>query len=191
MPEKLDDKVFLKKFAAIVGSEVERIDQIVNQLMEFSKPAPPTPKPTAIHQLIDETLDFLNSQFIHNHIKIQRHYDPHQTHIMIDPNQIRQVLLNLLLNAIDAIHKEGTISIRTYTKHEHTFTISIHDTGEGIPPKIIKNIFDPFITQKNNGTGLGLTISRTIIEEHHGHIKVQSPKNKGTTFIIELPVGKI
>ncbi|MFT5387800.1 MAG: signal transduction histidine kinase, partial [Candidatus Omnitrophota bacterium] len=187
LPERMEDKEFLLKFSKIVGNEVKRIDDIITQLLDFSKPAPINTQPTDIHSLIDDTLDFLNSKLIYKHIDIKKHYAPN-TLINIDKNQIRQCLLNLFLNAIDAMPNGGSITITTLSSHalkthQPTFQISIQDTGIGIAKDKIKNIFNPFYTQKDTGTGLGLAITKGIIEEHGGEISVESIKGK-TVFTV-------
>ncbi len=209
LPKKLKDEAFLLKFSKIVSHEVKRIDSIVNQLLDFSKPAPLQRKKTDIHLLIDETLDFLNSKFIEKHIEIIRNYSTsvpgprlqprsggageHQassiSYINIDPNQIRQVLLNLFLNAIDAMTHKDMLTVSTNTIADGTmYEIRIQDTGCGIPKNKLKEIFDPFYTQKDHGTGLGLAITKSIIEDHGGRIRALSEEGVGTEFIIELPM---
>ncbi len=196
LPKKMDDKEFLMKFSKIVSHEVKRIDSIVNQLLDFSKPAPLQRKKTDIHLLIDETLDFLNSKFITKHIEIVRNYTTPNTqnptpntYINIDPNQIRQVLLNLFLNAIDAMDPNGTLTVTTNAdKEKQTYELRINDSGCGIPKEKLRQIFDPFYTQKDHGTGLGLAITKSIIDDHQGTINVESEPTLGTTFIIKFQI---
>lgn len=185
LPHKTHDPEFLHKFSKIVGSEVDRIDQIVNQLLTFSKPSPLDKKDTNLHKLIDETLDFLNSQFIDKHITIKRYYDSSLETLYIDANRMRQALLNLCLNAVDAMPKGGTITISTQLNKQSAI-ITVEDTGIGIPKDKLKNIFDPFFTQKDHGTGLGLSITKTIIDDHQGKIGATSTPGQGTQFIIQI-----
>ena len=189
LPQKLNDKEFLNKFAAIVGTEVNRIDQLVHQLLDFAKPSPLSLKETNIHNLIDETLDFLNSKFIQHKIKIEKKYDINKESLLsVDPIQLKQVFMNIFLNAIDAMSQSGTLTVATKTT-DASLEIIIQDTGCGITPKDLSHIFDPFFSNKDNGTGLGLSITHGIIQEHKGKIRVESVGGQGTDFTIELPVA--
>ena len=193
LPQKLDDKEFLQKFSSLVGKEVERINDLVHQLLEFAKPSPLALKPVNIHGLIDNTLDFLNSKFLKHQIKVEKILIPDQTLLLeIDANQLRQALLNLFLNAIEAMATGGTLIVRTGRRGDTSpsFEIVIQDTGPGIDPKDLPHIFDPFFSKKDGGTGLGLSITHGIIAEHKGRIKAESAPGKGTAFTIELPIGK-
>ncbi len=187
LPEKLDDKEFLKNFSKIVGREVDRIDQLVHELLEFAKPSPLNLKNLDICSLVDNTVDFLNSNFLKHNIKVIRKYAPNSNFLInADLNRLRQALLNILLNAIDAMNTGGELSVGIIP-HEKKITIIVEDTGIGILPKDLKHIFDPFYTKKDHGTGLGLSITQRIIEDHNGRILVESTPGKGTKFIIELP----
>lgn len=194
LPHKLDDKEFLKKFSRIVGNEVERIDGMVHELLDYSKPSPLALKKTDINKLIEDTLNTLNSQFIKNHIETvvtesQGHTSPAKTPLLnIDANRIKQALLNLFLNAIEAMPRGGKLTVAT-TIHHSLFTIHIKDTGSGIPPEDLKHIFDPFFSKKDNGTGLGLAIVQGIVEQHKGRIKIESKVGVGTTVRVEFPIA--
>jgi len=195
--KKKDDPDFINKFKEIVGPEVDRINHIVKQLLEFSKPSELELKDTNINNLLNETLELLNNQFISRNIKIEKHLNDLPT-IKTDPNQIKQVFLNLLLNAIEAINTNGTITVSTkainssttydipHTTYEPVVNISISDTGCGINKADIPRLFDPFYTNKDSGTGLGLSVVHGIIDKHHGKIEVNSEINKGTEFRISL-----
>ena len=186
LPDKKSDPEFLDKFSKIVGHEVDRIDDLVHQLLDFAKPSPPQPVNTDIHKLIDETLDFLNNNFIKQSIKISKGYARENVYLDIDHNQIKQALLNIILNAIDAMPKGGTLSVKT-EKTTEKIRIFIADTGEGISKRDLAHIFDPFFTKKDGGTGLGLAITHEIIKTHNGRITVKSEPGKGAEFKIELP----
>ena len=187
LPEKKDDKEFLDKFAKIVGKEVDRIDDIVHQLLEFAKPSPFSFKETNIHKLLDETIDFLNSKLIKNKIKILKKYSENSAPLEADPGKLKQAFLNILLNAIEAMPIGGILEIHTESNSDK-LTISIVDIGPGISKKDLKNIFDPFYTKKDGGTGLGLSITQRIISEHNGRIWAESKTGQGAKFVIELPL---
>ena len=192
LPRRLEDKEFLLNFSVLVGKEVGRIDQLVHQILEFAKPSPIQVKAIAIHESIENTLNFLSSEFIKNKIGIHRIFKHDENIILfLDDNQIRQALLNIILNAIAAMKNGGILKISTeiVNTNINIFKIYIADTGSGIDPKDVPHVFDPFFSKKDGGTGLGLSITHGIIKEHGGKIKVESTVGKGTTFIIELPIG--
>lgn len=221
LPRKLDDREFLLKFSRLVGLEVDRIDGMVHELLDYSKPAPLALKKTDINKLIEDTLNTLNSQFIKNHIEVifkssdvpdaptysnsrktsgvgtptealAERRSSHPSHesvfLNIDANRIKQALLNLFLNAIEAMPKRGQLAVET-TIHHSLFTIHIKDTGSGIPPEDLKHIFDPFFSRKDNGTGLGLAIVQGIVEQHKGKIKIESKVGVGTVVKLEFPIA--
>jgi len=143
-----------------------------------------------IHEGLDVTLILLHSKY-KNRIEIIKNYGILPL-IECYPEQMNQVFMNILSNAVDAIDDKGAITINTSELNKHV-QISIKDTGPGIPENIRKKIFDPFFSTKEvgKGTGLGLSISQSIIEKHHGSIDIKSELGKGTEFIISLPVKQI
>ena len=188
LPNKLDDKEFLLKFSKIITKEVDRIDDLVHEMLDFAKPSLPELKPTRIHELINSILELLNNAIIKNRITVTRDFTlPFDYTLNIDPKQIKQALLNILLNAIEAMPSGGQINVRTQINTNDLITIIIDDNGPGINEKDLPHIFDPFFTKKDTGTGLGLSITHEIIKNHHGRILVDSALNKGTTFHIQLP----
>ncbi len=187
LPRKKDDDAFINKFSRIVKSEVDRIDHLVHQLLDFAKPAPLQPRPVNIHELFDDILDFLNNEFVKRKINIQKNYDSNTAlSIHADPVQLKQAFLNIFLNAIDALAADGKITITTTLK-EIWVEIMIQDTGCGISKEDLTHIFDPFFTKKDHGTGLGLSVTHGIIKQHQGQIHVESVVGKGTKFTIKLP----
>ncbi len=186
LPEKYKDEEFVNKFSKLIPSEVERINSIIKQLLNYSKPTPPSFCERNVHQLIKEILEFLNSQFLRKRIQVNLHDGNIAQLIRIDPNQIKQALLNIFLNAIDAMPNGGILDIGVSI--EEYLKIRITDTGYGIPEEDIKRIFDPFFSSKDTGTGLGLAITSQIIKNNNGFIEVESTVGKGTTFIVKLPL---
>jgi len=203
LPKKRDDREFMDKFSRIVGSEVRRIDDLVHQLLDFSKPAPLQLEDTNIHKLIDDTLDILSSQFIKYKIDVNKDYklSVDSSVIKIDPQKMKQVFMNLFINAIEAMPNGGALTISTGTEHleqsiggsvkqgyteNKSIKITISDTGFGISKKDLPHIFEPFYSTKEKGSGLGLSIVYNIIEEHKGYIKVESKIKQGTRFVIGL-----
>lgn len=185
LDEKYADKEFREKFKRIVGTEVERINSIVQQLLDFAKPRPLSLKDTDVHNILDDTLNFLNNELIKKRINLIKEYNQKTIIINADPNQLRQVFLNIALNAIDAMKHGGKLSISTRA-NDGGISIRISDTGCGISRQDLHHIFDPFYSTKDSGSGLGLSIVHNIIQEHKGRISVESETGKGTTFEILL-----
>jgi len=186
LPSRLNDKEFLLKFSKIINKEVDRIDSLVQDLLNFAKPSPLQLKETNINRLIQQTLELLNNEIIRHKIILNTSFENENLLINIDPKQIKQALLNLFLNAIDAMPNGGKLIIGSCFSGNNT-CISITDSGCGIDPKDLSHIFDPFFTKKDHGTGLGLSITYEIIKNHQGKIFAESQLGKGTTFKIELP----
>jgi two-component system sensor histidine kinase HydH len=191
LPSHLDDKEFLLKFSRIINKEVDRIDSLVQELLNFAKPSPPQLKQVNIHQLIEQTLDLLNNEIIRHKINLNISFENKNILISIDSKQIKQALLNIFLNAIEAMPNRGTLTINTSVianAVKQSLIIEISDTGCGIDAKDLPHIFDPFFSKKDHGTGLGLSITHEIIKNHNGRILAESELGKGTAFRIELPL---
>lgn len=190
LPKKLDDKEFLLKFSKIIGTEVDRIDDLVHQLLDYGKPAPLYLKTVNITKLLNDTIDIFSNNFLENHIKVIKNYtDKNELLINVDPAQIRQAFMNILLNSIESMDHLKTLSISLTKTANDIIQISFKDTGPGISKPDINRIFDPFFTKKDKGTGLGLSITKTIIDNHNGRIYVNSDGISGSEFTIELPLS--
>lgn len=187
LPRRLDDREFLLKFSRLVGKEVERIDGLVHELLDYSKPGPLTLKRTDINKLAEDTLSTLSNQFIKHHIEVAQHLSPDNYHLIIDANRVKQVLLNLFLNAIEAMPSGGKLTVSSFVdRTSHIVTIA--DTGSGIAPEDLKHIFDPFFSRKDHGTGLGLAIVQGIMEQHRGKVRITSQVGVGTEVKLEFPI---
>jgi two-component system, NtrC family, sensor kinase len=132
-------------------------------------------------------LELSGKELQHSYVNIERIWDPAIPLIIANPDHLKQVFLNLVINAIDAMPQGGDLSIRTIFDQDNV-SIEFTDTGIGMPPEIQARLFEPFFTTKTQGSGLGLSISYGIIQEHDGQILVQSEVGKGTTFTITLPI---
>lgn len=185
LPSKQNDSAFLNKCRQTLLHETNRIQQLLTQLLSFAKPSPPVFQAIRPQEIIEEILLLLEHRCDKQHIKIIKTY-PTQELILADPNQLKQAFLNILLNAIESIPQEGRLIITT-SSNATSYFISIQDSGIGIKSDELKKIFDPFFTNKENGTGLGLVISQEIIHHHNGKINVKSTPNVGTEFIISIP----
>ncbi|MBL7072146.1 MAG: hypothetical protein ISS33_00010 [Candidatus Omnitrophica bacterium] len=186
LPKKFNEPEFIAKFHTIVASSVDSINNIVQQLLHFSKPDVLKLEKIHLNELLDNTLTFLSNDLLKKEIKISTDYAPTPV-VEADPVQLKQVFLNILLNAIDAMPTGGKICIEIVPELTGEIFIKIKDTGKGISKEDLKHIFDPFFTKKEFGTGLGLSVVHGIIKKHRGKIVVNSRINKGTEFNITLP----
>ncbi len=170
-------------------SETKRCAGIVKDLLEFSRESLPAKEQIAITSLLDEVATLFHHHPDFSSIVITKQYDENIPLVSVDPNQIRQVFMNLVINAGHAMPHGGNLDISTeQSSDRQSIFISFKDTGTGIAEENLTRIFDPFFTTKAEGTGLGLAISYGIIANNGGKINVQSEVGKGTTFIISLPV---
>jgi len=195
VPQKKNDPEFMAQYQKIIPQEIDRIDNLVHELLLFAKPSPPQMQSVNPNEIINNIALMLKQKFDSAKIDIQMRLNAN-TPIQADPNQLKQALLNLILNALEAMPNGGTLTIITSLSFpnasvgnpEH-FIIEISDTGCGIAPKDLPHIFEPFFTKKEKGTGLGLAITQGIIEKHSGKLSVKSQIDQGTTFNIILPIN--
>jgi two-component system sensor histidine kinase HydH len=177
-----------KKTAEIMVQEVERLNRVISQLLEFARPVTIHKKSTDIHTLIQHSLKMIDRDAREKEITIKKEILPDLRDVSIDADRMNQVLLNLYLNAMEAMERGGTLTVKiTEDNESQRITIVIMDTGHGINKKDLVHIFDPYFTTKQSGTGLGLAIVHKIIESHHGEIRVESEPGKGTNVLIYLP----
>jgi two-component system NtrC family sensor kinase len=169
--------------------EAIQINRILTDLLETARPKPPQFQVKALALTIDHAVAFARQQAITKGIRIE--FDPGERIEPVDhdPNQMNQVLLNLLLNAIQAMDKPGVIHV-SLDRDKESAIITVADEGKGIAPEILPNIFRPFFTTKGHGTGLGLSLARRIVEAHGGTIHVRSEVSKGTQFTVRLPMDR-
>ena len=182
----------IKEQLRIIADGSQRVKDIVKRMLTFARQNKPMKISANIHELIDNTLGIRSYVLKTANIEVIRDYDPSLPWITADPSQLQQVFLNLIVNAEYAMkkaHDKGNLTITTEAKDKH-IRISFRDDGPGMSPEIIKKLFNPFFTTKDpgEGTGLGLSLSRSIILEHNGTIGVESEPGKGANFIITLPV---
>jgi signal transduction histidine kinase len=170
---------------------LRRVQKIVRQLLDFSQQHEPELSATDINSVIERVLVLTNHMFTANGIRLVKDLGPMITSLMVDRHMIEQVLMNLILNAVQATKCNGSITIRTYV-NDGGCALEVEDTGCGIPTTVLPRIFDPFFTTKGTGegTGLGLSVSLGIIERHGGHISVESEVGKGTIFTVQLPLSR-
>jgi signal transduction histidine kinase len=173
-----------------VLEQITRLDKTVNDLLFFGKPSQPEPTFTNINMLVEKTLMFASQHRSGKEIEKRLELDETLPAVYVDPKQIQQVFLNLILNAFQAMQNGGMVTVGTSMVERDGkpwARVSIADTGPGIPEQILSKIFTPFFTTKAQGTGLGLAICHKLVTQHGGHISVTSEDGKGTVFTIDLP----
>jgi two-component system NtrC family sensor kinase len=176
---------------ARIVQETGRCKEIVKSLLEFARQTEPKKEPTDINRAINDGLFFLVNQALFHNIRIVKNLDPFLPFVRGNSSQLKQVFMNIIVNAAEAMHGNGTLTIATSLSPDRkTVWIEFADTGEGIPEENLSRIFDPFFTTKDvgKGTGLGLATSYGIVQDHGGTINVRSKVGLGTSFIIELPI---
>jgi len=196
-PERVDDIEFIKGFSQIVLDDVYRIERLIQEILDYARYMDPELTEEDLNTVVSSCLYFIDVKARSRGIKIEKELAAGLPHVMLDRQQMKQVFLNLFLNAMDAIGEDGgTLRITTrmtMKPQERSWVqVEIEDTGHGISSANLDHIFDPFFTTKHEsgeheGTGLGLSIAHQIIQEHRGHIQVRSTEGVGTVFLINLP----
>jgi two-component system NtrC family sensor kinase len=190
-PEKLT------RYLGVVGAEIDRIATIVRNMRGFYRPVREGRVPTDVHAVLESVLELSRKQLQQHDIAVERHWAPELPHIQANPDHLKQVFLNLVLNAIDAMPQGGTLRISSApaqirqdgAQPQPAARVEFSDTGIGMSPEAQSRLFEPFFTTKEQGSGLGLSTSYGIIQAHNGQIEVESQAKVGTTFTILLPVG--
>jgi two-component system, NtrC family, sensor kinase len=197
LPERYDDAEFREGFQGLALKEVDRICGLINDLLSFARPSRPNVAEESMNDVVDGIARILETEAKEKAVEIRRDFALNLPRVWIDREQMKQVFMNLILNAIQAMGDGGSIFISTRLtsgnepKHAGQFVqVEVRDTGVGIPPENLDHIFDPFFTSKEEGSGLGLSISHQIVQEHGGYVTVESRVGAGTTFFINLPIGK-
>jgi two-component system sensor histidine kinase HydH len=176
--------------ADIMIQEVERLNRVVGQLLEFARPITISKKVTSVDTVIKDSLRLIERQATEKNIKIETAFSSIVIKIQVDRDRINQVLLNLYLNAIESMQDGGTLNVAlSMNKKRKWVIIKVADSGTGIRKEDIANIFDPYFTTKPSGTGLGLAIVHNIIDAHDGKMEVESSPGKGTTVTLFLPIS--
>lgn len=187
--EKVDPQ--MKEDLEVIVNETTRCRRIVKGLLEFARQTEPSKSPADINKVLEETLSLIQHQAIFHNVKVEKKLREALPKVMVDVDQIKQVFVNIILNAAEAMSQGGTLTIESDLDSEKRFVlISFTDTGCGISEENLSKIFDPFFTTKRSGkgTGLGLSVSYGIIQRHNGFLEVKSQLGKGSTLTIKLPL---
>ncbi|HUM41014.1 MAG TPA: ATP-binding protein, partial [Nitrospira sp.] len=181
----------VRKGLQTIISQVERITRVMNQLLAFARRRPVEHRALDLRQIVEDNLEIFQERLSHSHIAVETSFAEACPLVCADADQMSQVLINLVMNAIHAMPNGGVLKLAlTPASDRGMVMLVIGDTGHGMPKDVIAKIFDPFFTTKDfgKGTGLGLTVVRGIIEEHGGTIQVDSEPGVGTVFTICLPI---
>jgi two-component system, NtrC family, sensor histidine kinase AtoS len=185
--QKSKDPLELREYAPLIIREVDGLNRIIGELLKFAKPHPPRYSSVQVNDLIREVLSLVKTRAEKQDIRIDLALDSSLPFIEADGEQLKQVLLNLFINACQAIPAQGSILFKTSKNLADWLTISVIDSGIGISPENLDKVFDPFFSTKPAGTGLGLAVVQRIINGHKGEIGISSEPGKGTTVTIRLP----
>jgi two-component system sensor histidine kinase HydH len=186
--DRYSDRPDDRQTADIMVQEVDRLNRVVGQLLEFARPISIEPQKISLQSLVTDSLKLIDDRAAEKNISIHVQNNARVDEARIDPDRINQVLLNLYLNAIDAMESGGELKVEISADGKsRDVVIQVSDTGSGISPEDLTKIFEPYFTTKSTGTGLGLAIAHNIIEAMGGKITVQSEKSVGTTFTVALP----
>jgi signal transduction histidine kinase len=179
----------IKRGLRTIITQVERITKVMNQLLSFARRKAPQRIPLDLRKVIEDGMEMFQERLARNQIRIKMEMAEPCPMVLADADQMSQVLLNLVMNALHAMPEGGTLRVGLELERPMV-KLTIVDTGHGIPSEAIGNIYDPFFTTKEfgKGTGLGLTVVKGIIEEHQGSIVVESEEGKGTRFTVLLPM---
>jgi PAS domain S-box-containing protein len=192
LPERFGDVDFREDFSKVVIKEISRIDDLIARLRGIAATAPRQVGAVDLRDSINETLALLRGQLEQTRTTVTRDFHDPAPFVSIDESQLKQLFLNLFLNAIEAMGTDGLLTVRISRKHlQETpwIVVDVSDTGPGIPETVAANIFDPFFTTKSRGSGLGLTICRGITDAHRGTIRAErNPSGVGTTIVVEFPL---
>ena len=182
-----DTALKLDRYLEVCRGEISRLDYIVTQFLQAIRPVPPQLKLASLNEVVRETLGLLQPEMENRGVTAKEKLARRLPLAPLDPGQIKQALVNLIKNALQAMTKGGVLTVQTDAGPDGVF-VSVGDTGGGIPSEQIKRIFEPFYTTKKRGTGLGLMIVQRIVREHGGRIELESHAGQGTVFRIWLPL---
>lgn len=182
------DQARIHEAASVIKQEIDRLDRVIKALLDFGRPSKPTLVRTDVNEVLEDVVLFTTRFATQADVKIRVEQTTDIPTVVADPDQLKQVFLNLVTNAVQAMdHLGGEIVIRTFSDVDYV-VLEFRDTGPGIADEDLPKVFDPFFTKRSGGTGLGLTIVHRIIDEHDGHIEVTSSP-EGTTFTVSLPAA--
>ncbi len=182
----IEDGVAIKQKLQIIQNEVQRLENFLGDLRDFTRPPVPTKQQVNLNEIIQEVDALMQEQAKSQGVTLQERLDPNLPPTEADPNQMKQVLLNLVKNALEAVDSGGRVTLSSGTDNQQVW-FAVQDNGGGMPPEVLDKIFNPFFTTKEKGTGLGLAVIHKIVADHHGEISVNSTPDQGTSIRVNLP----
>jgi signal transduction histidine kinase len=189
LSKKVPEKGPMKEGLDIIIRETVRCKTIIQELLEFSRDREPQKEMVNPNTILEKALKMLENEFRLHHIQIEKQLSDDLQETMLDENQIEQIFVNLLLNAVQAIEEKGVITVTSrMDENREKALIEIADTGSGIASENMAKIFEPFFSTKPKGTGLGLAVSYAIVKNHQGDINAVSKPGEGTRFVLEFPI---
>lgn len=191
LPERLGDEEFRTGFRDLALGEIERICALINDLLAFSRPSPADRDATDLNDLTGQIARLVDAEARRRDVTVSFHADPVLPLVVVDHAQVKQVLMNVILNAIQACAQHGTVDVETRTEQtdgQRWCAIVVADSGTGIPPEHLDHIFEPFFSTKDAGSGLGLFIARQIVAAHGGEIRAARRPAGGSEFTIQFPL---
>jgi len=181
-----------QKYLNMAQEEVERLISTVQRMLNFYRPSPKQHGATDVHEVIEDVLALTDKRLQRGRVRVHRTYDSDVPPLNAIKNQLKQVFLNLVVNAIEAMPQGGELEIGTSLSDDGKWvSVAFQDHGMGLPQKAVAHLFEPFYTTKKKGTGLGLSVSYGLIEQHGGNIVVESAEGQGARFTVKLPTGPI
>jgi len=183
------DSKRINEATGIIKQEIDRLDRVIKALLDFGRPSEPTLRPTNVEDVVSDVVMFTRRFAGQASVELETEFASGLPLVSADADQLKQVLVNLVSNAVQAMEQTGgLIKVRVWDDDGFVF-MSIRDTGPGIPAEDLRRVFDPFYSTRDAGTGLGLTIVHRIIDQHGGRIEVESELDAGTTFTVALPAA--
>lgn len=177
-----------REFSNLAKKEIERLDKLVGEFLRFARPATLSIGLNDLNEIVESVASLVQNQALSQGISVEKKLQPNLLKVSVDDEQIKQVLLNLAMNSLQAMPNGGQLVFRTFEKEENC-VVEVEDTGTGIEEKDLSKIFDPFFTTKEKGVGLGLSIAYKIISQHKGEMTVTSNQN-GTVFSLLIPFAR-
>ncbi len=176
----------LQEKLKIIQNEVQRLETFLGELRDFTRPAVPAKQEIDINEVIQEVEALMEGEAKNRGISLTEHLEPNLPRLQADPNQMKQVLLNLVKNAFEALDSGGQVTLSSGAQDKQVW-FAVQDTGSGMTPEVLEKIFNPFFTTKDKGTGLGLAVINKIVSDHHGTVTVKSSPEQGTSIKVNLP----
>ena len=190
LEEEIKDPIH-NQYLKVIVQETQRMNRLIEQLLYYAKPTEPCLQNIYVNAILENTLLLLASRLHQHNIIVKRKLTRPLPAVFVDPEQLKQVFLNILINAVQAIGDNGEITLSTgFSRDDASVEISIKDNGPGIPPENMPRLFDPFFTTKESGTGLGLSVTFRLVESWGGLIRAESHIAQGSTFTVILPIQK-